>query len=529
MNASDVEILTVNNLITLKFPFDKEFIASIKNIGMRWNPEQKRWYLKDTLLNRDLLKKVLYPATSTKQNTNNYIPASFLMQHQKEGVELAKEKKRWLYAWDTGVGKTATAIEIHKMKKVKTLVVCPLSIIEQAWMEDIKKFAPEIKAINLWQLGKLLSKNGNGKKETYTKDLAKAPLGIINFEAFKAQRPYLEAAGFKMVIIDESSKIKSNKSQITKDITSFCENMEHVYEMSGTPAPNTPLEYYPQIKVVDPTVFGKSYWGFRNKYFYECGFKWIMKPDMKKEFEQKLAQCMSVIHKDDVLDLLEQTWNIRSVTLSPEELKVYNTMAKQLVAELSDKYVTAANAAVKIGKLRQITSGFIIDDTNTVHSFGKSKLNELSELLEEIGNHQVIVWCQFHEEGRRLKKLLGDKAEVINGTIPQAEREVSITRFKRESLQYLIAHPKSLGHGVTLTTCSYAVYYSMDYSYESWKQSADRIHRYGQKNRCTYYSLIVPSTIDQVIYRALQTKGDVQNAVLNYIKNYKKKGTENNE
>jgi SNF2 family DNA or RNA helicase len=529
MKASDVEVRTVGQLITLQFPFDREFIASLKQIGMRWDAIQKHWHCKDTPLNRDLLKKLLYPAAPVTKNTNNYIPASFLMKHQKDGVELAKEKKRWLFAWDTGVGKTATAIEIYQMRKIKSLVICPLSIIEQAWMEDIRKFAPGIKATNLWKLGKLLSKNGNGKKETYIKELVQTPMGIINFEAFKAQRPYLEAADFKMVFIDESSKIKSNKSQITKDITSFCEDMEYVYEMSGTPAPNTPLEYYPQIRVVDPTVFGRSYWGFRNKYFYECGFKWMMKLDMKAEFEQKLASCMSVIHKDDVLDLPEQTWNIRDVALSPEEIKVYREMAKKLVAELSDKFVTAANAAVKIGKLRQITSGFIIDDNDTVHNFGKSKNNELAELLEEIGNHQVIIWCQFHEEGRQIKKMLKDKAEIINGTIPQAERESSISRFKQKSLQYLIAHPKSMGHGHTLTTCSYAIYYSMDYSYESWKQSADRIHRYGQKNSCTYYSLIAPGTIDQIIYRALQTKGDVQNAVLNYIKNYKMKGAENNE
>ena len=514
-------------VITATFPFDKAVIASVKSIGMRWNPVKKHWYMTNNVQNRGLLERLGTPQPpQVVTNYNDYIPSPVLMQHQKDGVEIAKRKNRWLFGWDTGVGKTLAAIEIYKMKKLKTLIVCPLSIIEHAWFEDLRKFAPEVKAVNLWMLWRGYSKNGG--KSTYKKAISSHNLAIINFEGLKSQRELIEAASFKMIIIDESSKIKSPKAQITKDMIKYCENMESVYLMSGTPAPNTPLEFFPQIKIIDPTVFGKSFWGFRNKYFHEAGFKWIMHRDMKDEFEQKLTSCMSVVNKADVLDLPDTTWNIRDVSLSPDELKAYSTMTKQLIAEIKGHQISASNAAVKIGKLRQVTSGFLLDEDSKVHKFGDSKIRALQELLEEIGRHQVIIWSQFHEEARQIKKLLGDKAEVINGTIPQGEREISISRFKDKKLQYLIAHPKSMGHGHTLTTCSYAVYFSMDYSYESWKQSADRIHRFGQKNQCTYYSLIVPGTIDQVIYRALQRKGDVQNEVLNYIKDYKVKGEKNN-
>ena len=54
----------------------------------------------------------------------------------------------------------------------------------------------------------------------------------------------------------------------------------------------------------------------------------------------------------------------------------------------------------------------------------------------------------------------------------------------------------------------YNIYYSLSFSYEEFKQSQDRIHRIGQKNRCTYIVLQAKDTIDKKIYNCLQRKGN---------------------
>jgi SNF2 family DNA or RNA helicase len=119
-------------------------------------------------------------------------------------------------------------------------------------------------------------------------------------------------------------------------------------------------------------------------------------------------------------------------------------------------------------------------------------------------------------------KLLGARAAVINGAVKQEDRDISIQAFKANRLQYLIAHPRSMGHGVTLTNCNYAIYYSLDYSHEAHSQSRDRIYRYGQRNACTYYYLLADKTIDGVILKALNAKSNVEKAVFDYIRKGKK-------
>lgn len=508
-----MEIATANGRIIATFPFDADLIKKVKAAGMRWNPNKKHWSMLNTASNRVALDRALNPPEPV--DYQSYAPSEYLMQHQKTGVEIAKKLPRHLFAYDTGTGKTALGIEIIKMKQLKTLVVCPLSIIQAAWFEDLQKFAPGLSKANLWMLWKHAK---SGRKQIYLDGL-KSDVCIINFEGFSNQKDILENSGFRMVIIDESSKIKSPKAQITKNLTKFCRAMDSVYLLSGTPAPNSLMEYYPQANIVDPTLFGPSWFRFRNTYFFEKGFKWILFPEKTEELMKKIASVSTAVRKEDVLDLPERTFNIRDIELSAMEMAAYNDMLKTMLLEIkNDKTITAANAAVKIMKLRQVTSGFILDDEKQIHEFGTSKLKALKDLLEEIGNKQVIIWTQFQYEAWQIKKMLGDKIEMINGTVPQADRTASIERFKSGILPYLVAHPRSLGHGITLVNATYAIYYSLDYSYESYYQSCDRIYRFGQKNACTYYHLIAPGTIDEVIYKALDKKGDTTKDVLNYIR-----------
>jgi len=222
-----------------------------------------------------------------------------------------------------------------------------------------------------------------------------------------------------------------------------------------------------------------------------------------------------------VLDLPERTFNIRKVYLSPAEEQVYREMAKRMVTEIEEQEIEAANAAVLCMKLREISSGFLIDEEGQVRICGTTKLNELKELLEEIGNHPVIIWIQFQQEGQQVKDMLGDKAVICNSTVSTTKQIEHIADFKRGKVQYLIAHPASVGHGHTLTHCSDAVYYSLSYSYEKQTQSMDRIYRFGAKNMCSYYYIIADETIDEVIYRTIHAKEARLMEVLDHVRQFK--------
>jgi len=419
-----------------------------------------------------------------------------------------------------GTGKTILAIELIKQKKIKTLVICPLSIIQMAWMEDLKKFAPEIDAVDLWLLKQ---KNSPAGRRLFKQRLDECEVAIINFESFRTLKSELKQAKFRMLIIDESAKIKSSRSKITEAVIDFSDNIDFVYPLSGNPAPNSEMEYWSQLRLIDPLLLGRSFYAFRNYYFYNHGygnFKWSMKKDKREEFLDKLATVSEVVRKEDVLDLPEKTENIRTVYLDVAERKAYEEMRKHLVVEFADTEIIAINAAVKLMKLREGTSGFYIGENNKVFQIGNSKLNELKDLLEEIGNHQVIIWTHFHYEADQVEKMLKDKLwGRVDGTISnQTIKNETVKAFKNGEIQYLIAHPASLGHGVTLVNCTYMIYFSLSHSWELFDQTSGRIYRKGQVNKCSYYFLIADRSVDEVIMKALKKKSSVAQSVFNYIK-----------
>lgn len=532
-----MEINLKDNKITCQFDYDPETVGLVnKNgLGMRFDARSKTWHHPATYTFIKALAET-FPAHTPDHilqmlggNTNQsgWEPSPFLMDHQKSGARLALDESRHGFFYETGTGKTLLALEIVRQKGLKTLVVCPLSIIENAWVEDAKKFYPDFNIANLWDLAR--KKTTKFGKVRYAKGLKECDIGVINFDRFRTMSAELHKAGFEMLIVDESSKVKSPKSKITKELIKYADTVPYVYLFSGTPAPNSELEYYSQVRMLDQAILSKSFYNFRASYFMQSGyggFKWKINPVRKQEFLDKLATVSSVIKKDDVLDLPGKTINIRKVFLTPKEMSAYKEMEAHMLLEIEDQESVAANAAVKCMKLREGSSGFFIDDNGGIIETGKSKLNELISLLEDIGDHPVIIWTNFHYEAGQITDVLeklGKTFARADGTVNQDRKNQAIRDFKSGKVQYFIGHPASVGHGITLTNCSYMVYFSLSYSFELQSQSADRIYRKGQENHCSYYYLLADGTIDFAIMKAVDVKQTLTEMVFDFIKTKRRK------
>jgi SNF2 family DNA or RNA helicase len=452
-----------------------------------------------------------------------------LFKHQIEAIERGKVANVALFH-DCGTGKTATALNIIAHHKVNgftpALVVCPLSIIDAAWLEDCRKFTPELSIVSLWSKKPTERlKRLNEQHDIY----------VINFDAFKGLYKEIAAKRFGVLIVDESSKMKCPKTQITRALLSFAGipfrgspyktnyTIPYRYVLSGTPAPNSEAEYWPQIKMITGPggrCFNDNFYAFRNTFFLSIplgltGQKLFKFRDvMREEFMARMKTVTHIVRKADALDLLPQVHEIRKVYLSPDEATAYETFKRDLVLHFEDTTILAANALTEVMKLRQLSSGFAYTDTG-VRQTGTSKLKELKELLEEIGDKQVIIWCNFRHEISELQKELPSSDALWAGT---PDRDKTINGFKAGQFQYLICNPMSAAHGLTFTNCSYAVYFSLNYSYEMQKQSQDRIHRIGQTDKCTYYYLIAAKTVDEIIYKAVGKKENLSNTILNYLR-----------
>ncbi len=444
-----------------------------------------------------------------------------LMEHQQKMVDISKEHSRYGFWLQPGLGKTVGSLAIVQNHPIKTVVVCPKSVMRAAWMNDAERFFPGLKVVCCWDRSKI-------KRSKIISD-SEADVYIINIDLFKSHVEDFLEAGIRRLILDESSMIKSHKAQRTKALIQFADMMESVYLLSGTPAPNCSTEYFTQVRAIDRNAFGLSFFGFANKFFFtqtrpisgrDVITGYTPKKDRVEEFNRRLRSVSWSLTKEQALDLPDQTDIIRPVELSKEDRITYEMLFAGLAAEMEGENLTPAGQA-KLMKLRQLTGGFYYKSEggqDPIYSADKAKLKELQAIIEELGPEQCVIWANFRAEIDMIAKLLtanGKRYGVIDGRTKDAD--VLISLFQDKELDCIICHPAAAGHGITLTSASYAIYYSMDFSYERYQQSRDRIHRKGQTRPCTYYHLIAESTADESILWAVRNKAKMSDAILKML------------
>lgn len=481
-------------MIKVEIPRDK--ITYIRNIEGR-KFKDGFWYFPESSLPKLVeLKLVDGDIEIEKKEFKQYELSPFLFNYQKEIINTALNYGSYGLFMDTGTGKTNCGLEIATHHN-KTLVVCPLSIIENTWINDCNKFYPNKKIISLWD---------STKKKRLQRLEIEADIYVTNFEGLKIMYNEIVDKGFDCLIVDESSKIRSMKTSITQTVINLSNIIKNKYLLSGCPTPNHNKEIFPQIKVINPEIFGNNYHGFLAKYFnqdMENPHHWYQTDENKEKFFARLDNQSRFISKDDCVDLPEKIFQIRKFNMLKEQRQHYDNM----INDINDNINTWSKFefTAKLMKLRQISSGFVIGKESEITEFNTSKDEELKNVLDEIGNKQVIVWCQFNHEVETLAK----KFSGVGLTSKSKNRNEVIEQFARGEIKVLFAHPKLIGHGLTFTNCTYNVYYSMSFSYEEFKQSQDRIHRVGQKNKCTYIILQANDTIDESIYKCLVKKKNV--------------------
>ena len=436
-----------------------------------------------------------------------YKLSPFLRGYQKDIVNDALNAGCYGIFADTGTGKTVIGLEIARHFK-KTLILCPLSVIETAWIDDCKKFYPQMKIINCW------SNTSDGRFDLLDEE---ADIYVMNYESYKIVRNKIMKSNFDCMIVDESSCMKNMKSQITSMILEMINVIPHRFVLSGCPCPNHNSEIFPQMKFVNNEIFGNNYQGFLARHFHQDlsnPHVWFQTAEDKERYNLRLTEQSVFLKKEDCVDLPEKVFQVRRFEMASEQRQHYNELLNDIKSHINEwsKFEFTA----KLMKLREITSGFVYTKDSNVITMDSNKPKALAEILEEIGNKQVIIWCQFQHEIKSLAEQFGGVA-LTSSSSKTKERYEIIRDFRDGKIQYLFTHPTLMGKGLTFVNCTYNVYYSLSFSYEEFKQSQDRIHRIGQTNKCTYIIMQAKDTIDEKIYSCLQRKESAVDELYNEI------------
>lgn len=457
-----------------------------------------------------------------------------LMRHQELGREIAAVRDRYCFFFDTRTGKTPLSLAIMHDDLVvnpthKWLVVCPLILIDNAWIPDAKQFIPDIKVVNC---------HASTKARRISLINSDAQIYITNTESFVAYREYFDKVGFTGCIVDESSDMKSPKSKQSKELVDFAQTVKRFYLLSGTPAPNGEWEYFMQLRAIDYYSMPSSYSKFKEKYFVNLSYnpqyeKLQVRPDKRDELMALIKKYAIYIDKEDVLKTPGRSFIEVPIEMPDALIKQYRMLKNKLYLEVGDKKLTVPSAAAKLNKLNQVSSGFIIDtqavkenkfydeEQQEVYLLSEYRFNKLKEILAMHSDSQVLIWANYRAEFEVLNTMLGASCRCVYGATSLADKTRAIQEFKSGHIQYLIANPASADKGLTLTNCHICVYFSLNWSYELFRQSMERI--YGdvskQPEHCLYYVILAKDTIDEVLYHdVLQGKGDASAAVLNHLK-----------
>lgn len=429
-----------------------------------------------------------------------------LYQHQIEDIAFSLERDRVLNFSDPGTGKTRTTIETLRARceKGRALVICPKSIMQPAWGDDLEQFAPE-----------LTYKIANAKNRAAAFN-SPAQIIITNHDAVswieeqqkQKHNPILH--GFNQLIVDESTAFKNNSGR-SKSLIQLKDAFQYRILLSGTPYTNSLTDIWRQAYIADDGKrLGNSFFRFRAQI---CSGRmlgngitvWQDKEGMEPIIYH-LLNDICIRHKlEDCVDMPENTTQEIYTELNDTHKRIYKTMLNDTLIQLNGNKISAINAAVLRGKLLQITSGAVY------HSENKYTITDTSryELIRDtaLARPQSIIAFHWKHQKEQLLKLLPD-AQVIDGTTSIEQRNTWVKSFQAGQIPQLLIHPKSGAHGLTLTA-GYATIWSSpppNNSSEEFTQFNRRIYRAGQNKKTETILIIARGTIEETAYAQLQGK-----------------------
>jgi len=432
--------------------------------------------------------------------------------HQKKTAAFLTNHKRAFCFSHMGTGKTASAIWaadflIKRGLVRRVLVICPMSIMDSAWRNDLFSFAMH---------RKVDIAHGSAKKRKQIIE-GDAEFVIINFDGVQIVEKEIAEGGFDLIIVDEASAYKKATTNRWKCLNRLVNDDTWLWMMTGTPAAQGPEDAYGLAKLVNPKNTPRTFGIFRDMVMHKVTqFTWKPK-DNAVDTVHRMLQPAIRYTKEECLDLPPLIYVDRHVEMTKQQEKYYELLRKRMVMEASGEVVTAVNAAVKANKLLQVAGGSVYTDEGETLEFDiKSRYNVLREVIDETSN-KVLVFVPFqHSIQMVADRLRDDKitAEIINGSVSAGARTEIFRRFQNDTdPRVLVIQPQAAAHGVTLTAADTIVWWAPTASLEIYAQANARIHRAGQTNKCTVVKL-ESSPIERHIYKLLDNKIDVHSKIV---------------
>ena len=429
------------------------------------------------------------------------------MAHQMETAAFLTLNKRAFCFNDPGTGKTLSALWaadylMQRGDVRRCLILCPLSIMQSAWLNDLNNSIIHRSAIVAHHA------QSSRRIEMIQQDYE---FVICNYDGLNLiAQEIINDGRFDLIIVDEANAYKTMTTKRWKTLKSIMQPTTHLWMMTGTPASQSPADAYGLAKLVNPDGVPKFFTSWRDQVMHKITmFKWAAKPNAAEIVHQALQPAIRYT-KEQCLDLPPVMTMTREVPLTPQQKKYYDLLKERMLVQAAGETITAVNAAAGVSKLLQISCGAAYTDDKEVVEFDAApRLGVLEEILEET-SRKVLIFAMFRSTIDSIHTHLtkqGLTAEMIHGGVTATKRADIIHRFQTSpNPRVLVMQPQATAHGITLTAADTVVFYGPLMSVEQYVQCIARADRKGQDSDKVTVIHIQGSPIEKKMFKALEAK-----------------------
>lgn len=305
-------------------------------------------------------------------------------QHQRTSFDFSKELAIYAVWWEQGTGKSKliidTACHLYASGLITgLLIIAPNGVHGNFISQEMPVHSWAIYQGFIYHSGRAGTKKA---KARLAEMMERGPLRVLamSYDAVCTKAGYEAAFEFlskhvcKMVL-DESTAIAEPTTKRSKALLPLGQMAKYRRVMSGTPVAEGPFKIFNQMRWLDPDYWKKH--GLNNYFAFKQTFA-IFKTQRASaghqfqqllqyrnlDYLQKLVAAHSTrVLKEDVLDLPPKLYSKIEFDLEEKQRKIYDDLVDSLVAEIdAGQMLEATTALVRLTRLQQITSGYVVVD-----------------------------------------------------------------------------------------------------------------------------------------------------------------------
>jgi SNF2 family DNA or RNA helicase len=341
------------------------------------------------------------------------------------------------------------------------------------------------------------------------------------------------------LVLDELA-VYRNKSNRAKLMQEFAQRFTWITGMTGRPMPNQVTDVWGQAKIITPYRIPKFFTHAKTQLMRQVDqFLWVPK-EGAVETAYSWLQPSVRYSLDDVMELPQAIYRTINVELTPVQVEKYRELSTEYAIMVEQQQVTAANAAVLLGKLLQLGAGYVytspidgsLDDDGNKGRYVKIDASPREQMLLEIidqAAQKLIVFAPWVHVIKNLSALMTNRKDPIEHAVVMGKtthRERIFGDFQNTSrYKLLLAHPQVMAHGLNLVAATCIVWYAPLPNLEIYEQACARILRPGQVHK-TQFLHLQATPVEKHVYSLLRRKARLQDAFLTLLKDATKETTD---